>query len=499
MFGAAGGCVLVEPAAVQAAIDAALPRWAPGAENIEQAIDHVRKSALAFELVEIVVVDENDHLVVRFAGSSRGSFRGGVGGRVASVPECSIVLDDVTNFQPSRLRQVVVAGNRREGPPTPRPGPGAGDRRGGGCVLPGPFSTATRPAGERDGARPRQLGADRWRLVGGRWGQGTSPPFLATCPTVAAAAASPRLSPSGPGADSGAAPPAPHRRFEGARRSRRRGGRARGRSPGTRCRGPRPAMTRGVRSGRPGSGRRGAEPGSTPRPRAGRSGQRRPGSAAATRGGAGGSAGRRRRVAATLGCRSRAAGVVAGELATAAPARRRAGYTPGPSDATRRGGRQLDVRRRLGAGCGRRSRRAGGKIVLAAGDRRRWPSPPGRGCLDAYLEVGRARGAEGGALPDHRPGGAAAGRGRGVTALDVLLHVPGDGDYGVPIERGGRWSTRSGARGHASPESTKLYGESRSAPAIWSWGGSPPSLAGGDRGPPHLLTTRLARSRGELQ
>ena len=59
----AGGCILVEPAAVQAAIDAALPRRAPQAENIEQAIDHVPNSPLAFELVEIVVVDENGHLV----------------------------------------------------------------------------------------------------------------------------------------------------------------------------------------------------------------------------------------------------------------------------------------------------------------------------------------------------------------------------------------------------------------------------------------------------
>ena len=54
---------------------------------------------------------------------------------------------------------------------------------------------------------------------------------------------------------------------------------------------------------------------------------------------------------------------------------------------------------------------------------------------------------------DRRPGGAAAdgpgaraagrpgddqaaGRGRGAAALDVLPHVPGDGDHGVPVERG---------------------------------------------------------------
>ena len=58
-----------------------------------------------------------------------------------------------------------------------------------------------------------------------------------------------------------------------------------------------------------------------------------------------------------------------------------------------------------------------------------------------------------GALPDHGPGGAAAHgpgarsaaragddqaarRGCGAAALDVLPHVPGDGDYGVPVERG---------------------------------------------------------------
>ena len=73
--------------------------------------------------------------------------------------------------------------------------------------------------------------------------------------------------------------------------------------------------------------------------------------------------------------------------------------------------------------------------------------------LDAYVEAGRPRGAEGGALPDRRPGGAPAdepgarsaaragddqapGRGRGAAALDVLPHVPGDGDHGVPVERG---------------------------------------------------------------
>ena len=62
-------------------------------------------------------------------------------------------------------------------------------------------------------------------------------------------------------------------------------------------------------------------------------------------------------------------------------------------------------------------------------------------------------GPAGRALPEHGPGGAtadgpgaraaggpgddqAARRGRGAPALDVLPHVPGDGDHGVPVERG---------------------------------------------------------------
>ena len=69
--------------------------------------------------------------------------------------------------------------------------------------------------------------------------------------------------------------------------------------------------------------------------------------------------------------------------------------------------------------------------------------------LDAYVA---ARGAEGGALPERGPVGAAADGpgaraaggagdgqaargGRGSAVLDVLPHVPGDGNHGVPIER----------------------------------------------------------------
>ena len=77
---------------------------------------------------------------------------------------------------------------------------------------------------------------------------------------------------------------------------------------------------------------------------------------------------------------------------------------------------------------------------------RGWPPgpPPGRGCPRRLRRVGRARGAEGGALPDLGPRGApadgpgarapgrpgddqAARLGRGAAALDVLPHVPGDG------------------------------------------------------------------------
>ena len=84
---------------------------------------------------------------------------------------------------------------------------------------------------------------------------------------------------------------------------------------------------------------------------------------------------------------------------------------------------------------------------------RRAGPPPGCGGARRLRRGGRSRGAEGGALPDHGPGGAAADgpgaraavrvgddqaarRGCGAAALDVLPHVPGDGDHGVPVERG---------------------------------------------------------------
>ena len=75
---------------------------------------------------------------------------------------------------------------------------------------------------------------------------------------------------------------------------------------------------------------------------------------------------------------------------------------------------------------------------------RRPGPPPSRRGPRRLRQGGRARGAEGGALPDRRPVGAAADgpgarpaarsgddqaarRGRGAPALDVLPHVPGDG------------------------------------------------------------------------
>ena len=44
----------------------------------------------------------------------------------------------------------------------------------------------------------------------------------------------------------------------------------------------------------------------------------------------------------------------------------------------------------------------------------------------------------------------------GLPALDLLPHVPGDGDHGVLIERGTLEHAQQIA-GHASPKTTKLY------------------------------------------
>ena len=44
----------------------------------------------------------------------------------------------------------------------------------------------------------------------------------------------------------------------------------------------------------------------------------------------------------------------------------------------------------------------------------------------------------------------------GAPALDVLPHVAGDGDHGVPVERG-PFEHAQQIAGHASPKTTKLY------------------------------------------
>ena len=88
--------------------------------------------------------------------------------------------------------------------------------------------------------------------------------------------------------------------------------------------------------------------------------------------------------------------------------------------------------------------------------------------LDDYLERGRARRGDGGALPERRPRGAAAdgpgalaasrpgddqaaGGGGGSPALDLLPHVSGDGDHGVSVEWGDA-RTRAADRRARLPE-----------------------------------------------
>ena len=99
----------------------------------------------------------------------------------------------------------------------------------------------------------------------------------------------------------------------------------------------------------------------------------------------------------------------------------------------------------------------------------RRPGPPsgGRGAR-RLPRAGRARRGDGGALPERRPGGAAAdgpgalaasrpghdqaaGGGRGSAALDLLPHVPGDGDHRVSVERGDA-RTRAADRRARLPE-----------------------------------------------
>ena len=99
---------------------------------------------------------------------------------------------------------------------------------------------------------------------------------------------------------------------------------------------------------------------------------------------------------------------------------------------------------------------------------RRAGAPPG--CRGP--QGGRARGAEGGAVPEHGPDGApadrpgartaggpggdqAAPRGRGAPTLDVLPHVQGDGITAY-LSNGGTLEHAQQIAGHASPKTTKL-------------------------------------------
>ena len=91
--------------------------------------------------------------------------------------------------------------------------------------------------------------------------------------------------------------------------------------------------------------------------------------------------------------------------------------------------------------------------------------------FDAYLEAGRLEAGGGGAVLERGAGGGEA-NGAGVDAagsagddqgdrcgppaLDVLPHVPGDGNHGVSVERGGT-PPPSQIAGHRSPKTTKLY------------------------------------------
>ena len=103
------------------------------------------------------------------------------------------------------------------------------------------------------------------------------------------------------------------------------------------------------------------------------------------------------------------------------------------------------------------------------GTRHDVPGPPsgGRGAR-RLPRAGRARRADGGALPERRPSGAAAdgpgalaasrpgddqaaGGGGGSPALDLLPHVPGDGDHGVSVEWGDA-RTRAADRRARLPE-----------------------------------------------
>ena len=84
---------------------------------------------------------------------------------------------------------------------------------------------------------------------------------------------------------------------------------------------------------------------------------------------------------------------------------------------------------------GRSDRTAGLVEALREGREaaRRSGPPPGGGGPDAYVETVGTEEPKAALFQTVDP---AARRGRGAAALHVLPHVPGDGDHGVPVERG---------------------------------------------------------------
>ena len=124
-----------------------------------------------------------------------------------------------------------------------------------------------------------------------------------------------------------------------------------------------------------------------------------------------------------------------------------------------------------GGGCGCTRRAGSGPTCRpTTGPRRRSrrTSPPvtsrtrGRPLFQSVDRSGRLSGrplAAGRAGDDQ-----AAGGGSGTAGDDVLPHVSGDGDHGVPLERGGTLEHAQRIAGHSSPKTTKLY--DRTADAV---------------------------------
>ena len=109
---------------------------------------------------------------------------------------------------------------------------------------------------------------------------------------------------------------------------------------------------------------------------------------------------------------------------------------------------------------------------------RRAGPPPGGRDARRLRRSGRHRGAEGGALPERGPRWApadgpdartaarsgddqAAGRGRGAVVLDVLPHVPGNGDHSVPVERGDAGARAADRRARVAEDDEALRPDRR--------------------------------------